>query len=110
MYITELTDEKVTFDDGTTVEYEHEQDCCEHVYAKFENLRDSPLMYAYNTVNTVEIEKVPSVGFKICGYFVPCYNQQNGYYSGNLTILVTKPNGEVEKIDISDCVEDWISF
>lgn len=40
-------------------------------------------------------------------FFVPCYNEQNGYYSDKLELILHK-NNETEKIDITDFVEDNI--
>ena len=56
-------------------------------------------------------------GIKNCGFnllskigekfFVPCYNDQNGYYSDELELILNK-NGNVEKMDITRYKKDII--
>jgi hypothetical protein len=40
--------------------------------------------------------------------FIPCYNYQNGYYSSNLSVVITQGGTTKTEVDISDCVEDHI--
>jgi hypothetical protein len=89
----------------------HEQDCCERVFADWENMKyypERPLPDANVDVKTLElvgdprkpdfIEPVEGLGFKMKvkdadggdGYIlVECYNRQNGYYSSDLELLCT---------------------
>jgi hypothetical protein len=93
----------------------HESDCCEHVYA------DWPTLEAYkkqlgSTYNKVELKGLEQDGFLIVfkgtwgkedKVFIPCYNEQNGYYSSDLHLIIT--DGEqATKVDISDYVTDNI--
>lgn len=77
----------IEFSDGSVLVDLHEQDCCESVYADFSNL-DSDVM-SYNFKGAIRLEKARE-GFKFGDgrrwFFVPCYNEQNGYYSDNLSI------------------------
>lgn len=90
-------------------ESEHEQDCCENVYADFENadwwlFDESKYKNIREVANTLEI--VEQVGFRIGGVFVACYDSQNGYYSNNLTlIIIDKTTQERIKIDITDATK-----
>lgn len=128
MKIVEIVEEdKIVFDNGYTLEQYHSQDCCEHVYADF-NVLDN---YNLSTVTgkTIDIrdidfeerienliQPVQSAGFNMVSkigekFFVPCYNEQNGYYSSDLELTLRRPVafGNVEeKIDITDCVKDEI--
>lgn len=128
MKIVEIVEEdKIVFDNGNTLEQYHSQDCCEHVYADF-NVLDN---YNLSTVTgkTIDIrdidfeerienliQPVQSAGFNMVSkigekFFVPCYNEQNGYYSSDLELILRRQVafGNVEeKIDISDCVKDEI--
>jgi len=75
----------ILFDDGTGLIDYHEQDCCEHVYADFSNLDSDILNHEFKNINLQEASK----GFRFGDsrkYFVPCYNEQNGYYSDYLEI------------------------
>ena len=88
----------------------HEQYCCEHVYADFSALEDTTFfdelkgknLTAKEVANNIEL--VEGKGFRIFGYFVPCYNVQNGYYSGDLTLIITEEYGKYRiEIDLTDC-------
>lgn len=52
----------------------------------------------------INIEKVPGSGFRLNGYFVACYNIQNGHYRSDLKLLITE-NNVTREIDIEDCTE-----
>lgn len=88
MRILKITEYAIEFDNGKDISFDHDQDCCEHNYADFEQLdslaRDvdfsAPLVFE-------ECE----YGFRfgnppINMFFVPCYSEQNGYYSNELDI------------------------
>jgi len=92
----------VKFSDGTVIYDNHEPDCCEHVYADWNALDDTT--FFDEEFDSIKIEKVDGVGFRINTYFVPCYNiQEGGWYSSNLELIITKPDNSEEIIDISDC-------
>lgn len=99
-------DEGVVLSNGIRVWTYHDQDCCENVYADWEALDDTT--FADETFTDVIIEKVPYSGFRINGYFVPCYNQQNGYYSDELTLFIKYPDGRKIEMDITECNQDEI--
>lgn len=123
MKIKEIKEDKIIFDNGYELEHYHEQDCCEHVYADFEILKDYNV--STKTGKTIDIkeidfreslveliEGVKGQGFNMLSkieekFFVPCYNEQNGYYSSDLRLILHKEKGK-EIMDISDCVEDDI--
>ena len=79
----------ILFSNGTGLIDYHYQDCCEHVYADFSNLDSGILDHNFNTIH---LEKT-NEGFRFGDarkYFVPCYNEQNGYYSDCLEIYYGK--------------------
>ena len=41
-------------------------------------------------------------------WFIPCYNEQNGYYSSNLNLIIEFEDKPTITIDITDYVEDKI--
>src|SRR5687767_5287864 len=106
MKLVTIDEEKLTFDDGTMITYDHYQDCCEHVYADFKQLQDTSIWD--EDFDELVIEGVPDSGLRVNGYFIPCYNNQNGYYSSGLELIVTHPNSPKITIDISEYVEDQI--
>lgn len=110
MRLVNAEEEKIVFADECgkeiviTSDWHH--DCCENNYADFNAIVDDEL--AKNTFDNVIV--VPPVegqegGFQlvICGlphrrlgtynktYWVPCYSEQNGYYTTNIDIYL---NGE----------------
>lgn len=123
MKIKEINEEKIIFDNGYKLEYYHEQDCCENVYADFEILRTYNL--STKTGKTIKIEEIDfeedlekliegkvEAGFNMISkigekFFVPCYNEQNGYYSSELELILYKANIK-ETLDISEFVKDEI--
>lgn len=124
MKIKEFKEESIIFDNDYKLEYYHEQDCCESVYAEFEILKDYNVSLVtgknidikeidFEESLTKLVEGVKEVGFNMVSkigekFFVPCYNSQNGYYSGDLELILYKENNVREELDISDFVEDDI--
>lgn len=104
--LTKAESGRLEFENGAIVVTDyHSQDCCENVYADFTQLADK---IGQEFVD-YHIDPVPGAGFRIGGEFVPCYNEQNGYYSSNLSIQIDYvPLDHQQEIDISDCVEDRI--
>lgn len=81
---------------GITFSYKHVQDCCEHVYADFESMlyHEKQLDGSYIGINIYDCE---GMGF-IIGLndeyvehkvLINCYNEQNGYYSDDLNLIVS---------------------
>lgn len=100
--LTKVDNQRLEFNDGTVVvTWEHQQDCCEDVYADFTQLLDKVGQEFPN----LHIEEVPNSGFRIGGEFIPCYNSQNGYYNDQLHLVITMC-GIASKMNISDCALD----
>ena len=86
--ITEITQDAIKFSNGDTITYDHASDCCEYNYADFKQLDD--LARGYKFEKPLLFESVPNAGFMFGDYrrkfFVPCYSEQNGYYTCELDI------------------------
>ena len=90
--IIELYENLIRFDDGTAITAFHAQDCCEHNYADCEQLDDIARNTDFDT-SRLEIDILQDQGFRFGNkpfnmHFVPCYSEQNGYYSTNLDIFI----------------------
>ena len=89
MRILEVTNEKILFDNGKAITFYHDQNCCEHNYADFEQLEDMALEYDFES--ELKFEFVDKSGFRFGDeyrmFFVPCYSEQNGWYSSDIEIL-----------------------
>lgn len=109
MKIKEITSEHILFNNGTQIESYHDQDCCEHVYADFEQLLTTTIMdEEFTNEDLQQIRPIEDAGLKLKTYLIPCYNEQNGYYSSDLTLIVRYPDGTETKTDISKSVMDRI--
>ncbi len=121
MKIKEIKEGKIIFDNGYILEYYHDQDCCEYVYADFDILETYNV--SIKTGKNIKIkeidfreklseliEGIEGMGFNIISkigekFFVPCYNEQNGYYSNELELILYK-QGNKETLNITDFVKD----
>jgi hypothetical protein len=97
-----------------TISDEHDQECCENVYADFSVLELYAKDIIGKTVEHLIVKGVEDVGFLLCFYddsdslakaLICCYNSQNGYYSSALTLVLEK-EGVKTLVDISEFVED----
>ena len=105
--IIHVEENLLKFSDGTIIHCDHCQDCCEYNYADFEQLDDIARATVFDTDHLV-FEAVEESGFRFGNlpskmFFVPCYSDQNGYYSSDIEVYL---NGE-EKLhfeaELRDC-------
>ena len=86
--IVNVTDEMIQFSDGSTITFDHVEDCCEDNYADFEQLDDLARDYTFE--DDLYFEAVEGSGFRFGDFrrkfFVPCYSVQNGYYTEYIEI------------------------
>jgi hypothetical protein len=86
--IAEVTANVLTFEDGSRIVCDHEQDCCEWNYADFEQVDDLARAYSFD-LDDMHFEYAPG-GFRFGDsrrmFFVPCYSNQNGYYSSIINV------------------------
>jgi len=124
MKIKGVTDEAIIFDNGNKITFNHESDCCELNWADFGVLNPNVFNYDYDFDEDLEFRPVEGLGFlfgcvrkekvaaSLGGYvdyvehfiFIPCYSDQNGYYSIDIDIfynnmLVIKGLGCFERSD-----------
>lgn len=123
MKIKSINENNIIFDNDYKLEAFHDQDCCEEVYADFSVLQTYNVSnITGKTINIREIDfeenlnklvkGIEGQGFNLISkigenFFVPCYNEQNGYYSSNLELILHK-NKNTETLDITDFIEDRI--
>ena len=79
---------KLTLSDKTEIYFEHYADCCEEVWADTDALKDTGFEQATINIENLSIRKVEGQGISLNGYFIPCYNIQNGYYSSEIEITI----------------------
>jgi len=109
MKIKLINENGIIFDNGMELNDFHDQDCCEHVYACWDSLKTEAGLMEHEFDEDLKIEGVENSGFRLDGFFVPCYNFQNGYYSSSLELIIKYSDKRTTKhIDISDWVNDQI--
>lgn len=89
----------------------HTQDCCEQVYADWNYILDFIATDEpdWSQFTSASLSMVEDAGFLISflgdsdktSFFVPCYNEQDGYYSSDLALIV-----DGVEYDISSCTKD----
>ena len=85
-------DETLSFDDGSFIAFDHYLDCCEHNYADFTSLDNTG--FIESNFDRIELEEFDG-GFRINGFAVNCYSDQNGYYSNSLDIYYFSKVGDL---------------
>mgnify|MGYP004637060385 CR=1 FL=1 len=116
MKIKDWNDDYILFTDGSTISYDHIQDCCECNWADFSVLE---VFYKDEEFDDFEVIPVEEYGFLLelkqrntKSWFhydytpakrilIPCYSDQNGYYSSDLTIIIRGPEREPKNIDLN---------
>jgi hypothetical protein len=117
MKIIKYEENLIEFDNGCIIEFEHVDECCEHVYADCEYLSNYNILpHTGETIKIGDIDfpedienniiKVEGEGVKLKAkdgsvWFIPCYDEQNGYYSSDLSIRVNN-----KYIDITGCTKE----
>jgi len=101
--------DKIIFSDGSTLESNHERDCCESHYLSLSNLEMIDFdglefnLTGENFFNRIEdygIALVPVKGYSVN---IPGYGYNNGYYSSNLVLVLSRPEGGITTYDITEC-------
>lgn len=98
------------FEDGEMLKIKthHDQDCCENVYGEFNAFTDNKCLVGKH-VDSIIFKGVKDMGFLVCladeKILVPCHNEQNGYYSNQLEIVITQGSA-ICTIDLEGFIED----
>lgn len=105
--IVRAEQEYLEFSDGSTITSQHDQDCCEYNYADFTAIDD--LAREWEFEHPILFEGL-EYGFRFGNenkmVFVPCYSEQNGYYSDSVNIYFNdEPVFESLTCEYKDCEE-----
>ena len=102
--------------------YEHEQDCCEEVYADFLSLPSSFLgkdgtekrLFRVDFEEDLDklIEEVEGQGFMLCTkdgdkVLVNCYDIQNGWYSSDLAVVLYEKTTLLKEKPITQMIHQY---
>ena len=86
--IKEVFEGSILFNNGSVLGYDYLQDCCENNYADFKQVDDIALEQTFTL--PLDFEET-GCGFMFGNkphkmFFIPCYSEQNGYYSPSVDI------------------------
>lgn len=111
--VVKVTQDDITFDNGSSLQSYHEDDCCETHFLTFQDLTladfdglvfDLTKDSFFERVEGYGIRLIPIEGHPVS---VPGYGSNNGYYSSDLDLQVIHPEGGVIKsYNISEC-QEW---
>lgn len=111
--IVSISNDIITFDNGMKLYSNHDQDCCEHHYLVMQDLDIEDLKnLEFDLSGDTFFERIESYGIALLplnGFPVRIagYGSNNGYYSSNLELVLTKKDGSgvFKEFDITECQE-----
>ena len=122
MKIVEIKAESIVFDNGTNIDSYHEGECSEYHWAEFRTLGSYNLnpktgktisIFELDFPENIEdsIQLIEGEGFNLVAsdgskYFVPCYGENNGWYSTDLTLEIYKPDESLKEVDFNKMSEN----
>ena len=107
--VAEIKDDMLVFDDGSTLSSYHNQECRETHYLDFEHndIRefegldfDLSCDNFFARISEYGITLLPENGHCIR---IPGYGSNNGYYNGELALVLKRPGQEDRWYGITDC-------
>lgn len=103
--VVSISPDEIVFSNGIRLYSYHEQSCCENHYLSFADLTIADfdgLLFDLSGDNFFErvedfgIRLIPTNGFPVS---IPGYSQNNGYYSDNLSLVLS----DGREFDITKC-------
>ena len=99
----------IEFENNVKLYSEHDQDCCEHHYLYFEDLSLKDFEgLEFDLTGDGFFERIEDYGIilkPLAGHpvSVPGYGYNNGYYSSELTLVITDGKAFNKTFDITEC-------
>lgn len=111
--VVKIESEAILFDNGVKLFSNHDSDCCESHYLKFDDLTDADFEGLefnltgddfFRRIEGYGIELIPAKGLSVK---VPGYASNNGYYSDKLDLVLVDSYGKlIREYDITECQQD----
>ena len=107
--VVKVESDSLEFENEVKLYSEHESDCCESHYLSlsdltiedFEELEfDLTNDGFFKRIEDYGIELIPTKGYSVK---IPGYGSNNGYYSSNLSLVLTNGKDFTKIFDISEC-------
>jgi len=113
-YVIKVDKNSITFNNKLKLYSDHHYDCCEEHFLSFDNLNLQDFEnLLFDLSNESFFERIVDYGIElkpINGYPVriPGYGTNNGYYSSNLSLVLTDDKEFTKVFDISECQDiNW---
>ncbi len=107
--VVKVDSEYIEFENGLQLSSKHDQECCETHYLDFTALSlDDFIDLEFDLSGDKFFKKIEGYGIELIpikGYSVKIagYGDNNGYYSSNLTLLLTDWKQFKREFDIDEC-------
>lgn len=106
--IVKAEENHLEFSDGSYIIAYHDRDCCEHNYADFEQIDDLAWDWEFEWPLQFTSDEY---GFLFGNpgkmVWVPCYSEQDGYYSSNIDVCYFDATAEICEHYNFECVVGW---
>ena len=112
--VVSLENGSLYFNNGMCLYSDHDQECCESHYLGFDDLTIADFEgLEFDLSNDNFFERLEDYGIALLpikGHPVriPGYSYNNGYYSADLTLILTKEDGRemLKEFDITECQKE----
>lgn len=112
--IKKIQDDEIIFEDGHRLSSYHDSDCCEWHHLGFDDIEDFDYDdLLFDLSNDYFFTRIEGYGIQLNALNnfplrIPGYGVNNGYYSSNLSLILTDINGESKSYNVSECqvIED----
>lgn len=109
VYVTRVSSEGIVFSNGQMLYSEHYQDCCESHSLSFEHLSLADFEGMLFDLEGDFFERVGGFGIRLVPVSgghpvsIPGYGYNNGYYSDDLTLVISGGNLPEKRFNVSEC-------
>lgn len=113
--VISVGEDEIVFDNGLVLYSNHDQNCCENHYLSMKDLSlddfdglifDLSNDNFFKRIEDYGIELIPINGHSVK---IPGYGSNNGYYSSNLTLIISNNKDFEKTYDITEC-QDWTDY
>jgi hypothetical protein len=107
--VVEVDDTSLVFENGMVLTSDHRQDCCEDHYLSFSDLTiDDFARLEFDLTDDSFFERIEGYGIALkpvsgSPVRIPGYGSNNGYYSSNLSLVLSSKMGHQVIFGIEEC-------
>ena len=112
--VVEVKEDSLVFDNGYSIESDHDSDCCEWHWLEFKDLELKDFEgLEFDLSNDNFFKRIPDYGIELIpikGWSVKIagHGANNGFYSSDLSLLIRDKANVIRSYDITECQNiDW---